>query len=124
MITTNQIARNLLDFMFFSIPSAPVVANAAAKGAVIADEKPAAKRPIAINHLAQDPRIGSTAIAISPPFATSRPVRFAAATMIIAIDTRPPRPIEITVSILALITSSLLADVHLSEEEDACKNKL
>ena len=61
IITNNQITLNLPDFISFFMPRAPVVANAAARGAVIAEEKPAAKSPMAINHFAQEPRIGSTA---------------------------------------------------------------
>ena len=46
----------------------------------------------------------------------------AAAETIIAIETKPPKTIEIIVSFLANFKSSLL--FHLSFTKEACKNKL
>ena len=69
-------------------------------GAVMALLMPAANRPIPKNAVAQLPSSGSSALAISAPELMEPPAAWmvAAAQMMMAMEIRPPRPIESTES--------------------------
>lgn len=81
----------------------PAVAYAAAIGAVMAEEMPAAKRPMLVMYLAQRPARGSNCCAISVPEVILVPVpaKAAAAVTMTAIDITPPRTIATERSNLA-----------------------
>ena len=123
-ITMIQMSLKRFAFMLLPQPRIPDVANAADKGAVIVEEKPAANRPIPNIYLAAGPRSGSNWIAMSLPFAgiTYVPWKAAAAAMIIAMEITPPRPMETKESMRADLTSSGV--FQFLAAEDACRKML
>jgi hypothetical protein len=89
-------------------PRIPEIAYAAASGAVIADDIPAAKRPTPIKYLDHPPITGSSCTARSEPLeiATPVPKKATADVTTIAIEINPPRITDIEISSLASGISS------------------
>ena len=106
-------------------PRIPEDANAAARGAVSVLVIPAAKRPIPKIKVAQLPRRGVSALAISAPDLISPPVAWivAAAQTMIAIEITPPRPMERMESNLEFASASSLSSTlpHFVEADAACR---
>ena len=86
---------------------------------------PAAKRPIPKITVAQLPRRGVRAFAISAPEAISPPVAWivAAAQTMMAMEMMPPSPMEIMESKREFASASSLSSVlpHFVEAEAACR---
>ena len=102
-------------------PRQPFTTKAAANGAVIEDVIPAANKPIAMNIVAAEPNNGSRPAARSAALEIELRLD-AAAQIIIAIETTPPRIIETTSSLRTLGKDSY--SVHFSLTNEACKNRL
>src|SRR5680860_418489 len=114
-------ARNFLSFSPAFQSKQLLATYAAAKGAVIAEVMPAAKRPIPIKYPAALPYKGSKPFAKSITFAILPPGIAAAATMT-DMETSPPRTIATTVSLRAEGKSD--SDFHFSLTKAACKKRL
>ena len=80
--------------MLDSQPSVPVTAYAAARGAVTAEDSPAARRPTEKNVRAQGPSSGSSCTAMSAAVAISAPLAAPAAVTTTAMLTTPPNRMD------------------------------
>ena len=102
-------------------PRQPLTTYAAAKGAVIEEVIPAAKRPTPINHPAKSPNKGFKPCARSAALFTL--VKPGTAEVItIAIETNPPNAMATINSFLAMGNCEGL--FHFSPTKEACKNRL